>query len=133
VIIKFDIDPAIAAEKVYDNNLRITTKKVKYYLSTAHRVLDGILYESYIPVGKIMPVRCYVLLDQRNYILYHAKYINQPEAKWCRKSVCNYTWMVDYLSSLINRHNSTSKDLEFFNLQSPPLNLKEWDLTKFPH
>lgn len=104
-------------------------------LSTAHRVLDGI--ES-VDTSSGRKKKVYKLNDERDSILYSATHINHPSAVWARQAVENYNWLVDHLFALSDeytyrygRYHLTMKKMAL-TIQSPPLNLKEWDMTPMP-
>jgi hypothetical protein len=104
-------------------------------LSTAHRVLDGI--ES-IDTSSGRKKKVYKLNDDRDLILYSATHINHPSAVWARQAVENYNWLVDHLFALGTEYTYRygKQHLTITKLgvpiASPPLNLKEWDMTPMP-
>lgn len=63
-------------------------------LSTAHRVLDGVLTVGLSKSGRKR--KQYVLNDERDQVLYSATHINHPSAIWVRQNKANY----DYLYAL---------------------------------
>lgn len=124
-------------------------------LSTAHRVLDGMCVEvTYKTPDRMMPLpfegktvfqpgklrkkKVWVLDDCRNDILYSATHINHPSAVWARTSVENYAWLVEHLFALSDeytyRYGKRHKTIEKlgYDLQSPPHNLRDYDMTKMP-
>jgi len=104
-------------------------------LSTAHRLLDGT--ES-IDTSSGRKKRAYTLPDDRDTILYSATHINHPSAVWARQAVENYNWLVDHLFALGTEYTYRygKQHLTITKLgvpiASPPLNLKEWDMTPMP-
>lgn len=77
---------------------RHSTKMVLEYaqlLSTAHRILDGVLSTGVSKSGRKKTV--YVLADDRDSILYSATHVNHPSAVWVRQSVANYMWLAELL------------------------------------
>jgi hypothetical protein len=64
-------------------------------LSTAHRVLDGVLTIGLSESGRKRQL--YVLQDDLNKILYSATHVNHPSAVWCRQSSANYMWLAELL------------------------------------
>jgi len=104
-------------------------------LSTAHRLLDGT--ES-IDTSSGRKKKVYTLHDERDCILYSATHINHPSAVWARSSVENYNWLVDHLFALSDeytyRYGKQHATIAKMGIQiaSPPLNLKEWDITPMP-
>lgn len=90
-IFYLDNDPRICAEMHNDKHCVKMILEYAQLLSTAHRVLDGV-----IAVGKSASGRkktTYVLSDSRDSILYSATHINHPSAVWVRKSDRNYDWL----------------------------------------
>jgi hypothetical protein len=104
-------------------------------LSTAHRLLDGT--ES-IDTSSGRKKRVYALPDERDAVLYSATHANHPSAVWARQSVENYNWLVDHLFALSDeytyRYGKTHLTITKLGvaIASPPLNLKEWDMTPMP-
>ena len=104
-------------------------------LSTAHRLLDGT--ES-IDTSSGRKKRVYTLPDDRDAVLYSATHANHPSAMWARQSVENYNWLVDHLFALSDeytyRYGKTHLTITKLGIPiaSPPLNLKEWDMTPMP-
>lgn len=92
-------------------------------LSTAHRIIDG--------------NEKFELPDDRDELFYKATHRNHPSAVWCRTSVENYNWLVDHFDGLLkeytHRYEKEHKSGRLlYQLQSPPLNLEEWDWTQPP-
>jgi len=83
-IFYLDPDPQICAEM--HNNKHCVKMILEYaqLLSTAHRVLDGVITEGVSPTGRKR--KSYVLSDARENILYSATHINHPSAIWVRKT-----------------------------------------------
>ena len=71
-------------------------------LSTAHRVLDGVITEGVSPTGRKR--KSYVLSDARENILYSATHINHPSAIWVRKTHQNYMWLAELLEMLCGEY-----------------------------
>jgi len=72
-------------------------------LSTAHRVLDGVL--TIDRGGRSGRQRStYILSDSRDTMLYRATHINHPSAIWVRKSVQNYMWLAELLEELCGEY-----------------------------
>ncbi len=129
-------NPSQAAEWMVDKHVVKMILESAQLLSTAHRVLDGVETPGKSQTGR--NVKRWVLPDAREHVLYSATHINHPSAVWCRQSVLNYTWLVDHMYALMNeythRYNKTHKvegELSYM-LQSPPFNLKEYDMTPMP-
>ena len=64
-------------------------------LSTAHRVLDGVLTTGLSESGRKRQL--YVLQNGLDKILYSATHVNHPSAVWCRQSAANYMWLAELL------------------------------------
>lgn len=128
-------DPRQCAEWMVDKHVVKMILETAQLLSTAHRLLDGV--ES-IDTSSGRKKRVYTLNDERNTIFYSATHINHPSAVWARQSVENYIWLVDHLFALSDeytyrygkRHATMTK--MGYDIQSPPHNLKEWDMTPMP-
>jgi len=104
-------------------------------LSTAHRVLDGKETPGKSATGR--NVKRWVLDDERNNIMYEATHVNHPSAVWCRTSVENYLWLVEHFFGLLDeytyRYEKSHKCSTMgYVLQSPPQNLRDFDMTEMP-
>ena len=135
-IFYLDHNPAQAAEWMVDKHVVKMILESAQLLSTAHRILDGHEVEGKSKTGR--KARRWVLDDARDSVLYTATHINHPSAVWCRQSVENYNWLVDHFFALMQeytyRYNKEHKcygELSYM-LQSPPKNLKDWDMTVMP-
>lgn len=72
-------------------------------LSTAHRVLDGVLTTD--RGGKSGRQRTtYILPDNRDAMLYRATHINHPSAIWVRQSDKNYDWLFSLFQALMHEY-----------------------------
>lgn len=113
-------DPYEAAEMQADKHVVKMILESAQLLSTAHRILDGD-----------------PLPDHRDEKFYRATHHNHPSAKWCRESVQNYNWLVDHFDGLLKEytHRYSKKHActrLLYDLQSPPLALKDYDWTTPP-
>ena len=129
-------DPTQAAQWMVDKHVVKMILESAQLLSTAHRILDGEETLGKSATGR--NAKRWVLPDSREHVLYTATHINHPSAIWCRQSVLNYTWLVDHMFALLYeytyRYNKTHKiqgELSYM-LQSPPFNLKEFEMTPMP-
>lgn len=128
-------DPTISAQSLVDRHVVKMTLETAQLLCTAHRVLDG---EQIIKLNENnRKTKQWVLPDERDQLLYKAAHVNHPSAVWTRTSVENYLWLVDHFYGLLDeytyRYGKTHKCYELaYTLQSPPMNLKEWDMTLLP-
>ena len=143
-IFYIDHDPAQAAEWMVDKHVVKMILESAQLLSTAHRVLDGKqrvtqrLVPGTLEHPKYRKHNSWILDDAREGIIYSATHINHPSAVWCRTSIQNYDWLVDHMFALMgeytHRYGKTHKcygDISYM-LQSPPFNLKEYDMTPMP-
>ena len=150
-----------AAQELCDKHVVKMIVETAQLLSTAHRLLDGKEaievretpwcnvfeewseeHDCYMPVTKIMGykkrnVKVWRLDDDRDALLYGASHRNHPSAIWCRTSVQNYLWLVDHLDGLLQeytyRYGKVHKTFSLlYTLQTPPMNLKDWDMTPAP-
>ena len=71
-------------------------------LSTAHRILDGVLSAGVSATGRKKTV--YVLADDRDTVLYSATHINHPSAVWVRQSDKNYDWLFSLFQALMDEY-----------------------------
>jgi len=135
-------DPRQCAEWMVDKHVVKMILETAQLLSTAHRLLDGkeTIVEGWIDEFNIKhkKKKLWILDDDRNDVLYNATHVNHPSAVWCRQSVSNYNWLVDHLFALGDeyryRYGKTHLSITKLGIPiaSPPLNLKEWDMTLMP-
>jgi Pyrimidine dimer DNA glycosylase len=128
-------DPTEAAQMMVDRHVVKMILESAQLLSTAHRITDGVEVVNLVNNRK---KKTYILGDARESVLYQATHVNHPSAIWCRTSVENYNWLVEHMFALMleysHRYNKQHKcygELSYM-LQSPPKNLKEWDMTIIP-
>lgn len=134
-IFYIDTDPKQAAEWMVDRHVVKMILESAQLLSTAHRVLDGKFYADTSKSGR--KVMRYFLEDGRDDVIYQATHVNHPSAIWVRQSVENYLWLVEHMYALLDeysyRYGKKHKCYEIaIHLQSPPFNLKEYDMTPMP-
>ncbi len=130
-----DTDPIIAAQSLCDRHVVKMILETCQLLSTAHRILDGVEYAGKSKAGR--SVKRYRLDDEREDRVYAATHVNHPSAVWTRQSVENYNWLVEHMYGLIaeyeHRYNKQHKCKQIaYYLQSPPHNLREYNMTKMP-
>lgn len=124
-------DPIQCAEWMVDRHVVKMILETAQLLSTAHRVLDG---EQYVDKQSGRSIKRWALNDNREQTLYKATHVNHPSAVWVREAVENYNWLFDHFIALNNEYTyrfekiHLSKQLGVI-LSSPPLNLKDWDMT----
>lgn len=95
-------DPIECAEMHNDKH---TVKMILEYsqlLSTAHRILDGVLSTGVSKTGRKKTV--YALADDRDSVLYSATHVNHPSAVWVRQSDKNYDWLFSLFQALMDEY-----------------------------
>jgi hypothetical protein len=90
-IFYLDYDPKTSAEMHIDKHVVKMILEYAQLLSTAHRVLDGILTDGVSQSGRKR--KQYVLSDKRDEVLYSATHINHPSAVWVRQHAVNYAYL----------------------------------------
>ena len=128
-------DPFQAAEWMVDKHVVKMILESAQLLSTAHRVLDGV---EYVDSSSGRKIKRYMLPDSRESVLYKSTHQNHPSAVWCRTSVENYLWLYEHFFALMreytyryDKRHACEGDLSYM-LQSPPFNLKAYDMTPMP-
>lgn len=119
-------DPKTCAEMHVDKHCVKMILEYAQLLSTAHRVLDGTL-----SVGRSASGRkktSYVLMDQRESVLYSATHINHPSAIWVRQSEQNYRWLFTLFCELLDEYTYRYSKIHacerlLGSLASPPKNI----------
>lgn len=131
-----DTCPVKAAQSLVDKHCVKMILESAQLLSTAHRILDGTEYEGRTQTGR--KVRRWFLPDEREFVIYTATHINHPSAVWARTSVENYNWLVDHFFALMaeynhryDKHHKCFGEISYL-LQSPPHNLRDYDMTEMP-
>lgn len=97
-IFYLDHDVYKCAEMHNDKHVVKMILEYAQLLSTAHRILDGIISTGVSLSGRKKTV--YVLTDNRDTILYSATHANHPSAVWVRQSDRNYVWLQNLLEQL---------------------------------
>lgn len=129
-------DPVQAAQWMVDKHVVKMILESAQLLSTAHRLLDGREVAGKSKTGR--NVKRWILDDDRNDVVYQATHMNHPSAIWVRESVENYNWLVEHFFALGDEYTYRySKKHKCFGelsyqLQSPPKNLTEYDMTPMP-
>jgi hypothetical protein len=121
-------DPKTCAEMHVDKHCVKMILEYAQLLSTAHRFLDGNL-----SVGRSTSGRkktSYVLMDQRESVLYSATHINHPSAIWCRKGIVQYRWLHNLLIELCKEYtyrygkiHKVERSGLLWELEQPPKNI----------
>ena len=94
-IFYLDHDVRKCAEMHNDKHVVKMILEYAQLLSTAHRILDGVLSTGVSASGRKKTV--YVLADDRDTFLYSATHANHPSAVWVRQSAQNYMWLAELL------------------------------------
>ena len=95
-------DPSTCAKMHVDKHCVKMILEYAQLLSTAHRVLDGTLSMGLSASGR--KKTSYVLMDQRESVLYSATHINHPSAIWVRQSDANYVWLYRMFDALMDEY-----------------------------
>jgi hypothetical protein len=90
-----DKNPEKCAQMHVDRHVTKMVLEYAQLLSTAHRVLDGVLTVGLSQSGRKQ--QRYILSDERQQMLYSATHINHPSAVWVRQSSANYMWLAELL------------------------------------
>jgi len=101
-IFYLDHDVTKCAEMHNDKHVVKMILEYAQLLSTAHRVLDGTLSVGLSASGR--KKTSYVLMDQREPVLYSATHINHPSAIWVRQSDKNYSWLFEMFEALLEEY-----------------------------
>ena len=94
-IFYLDKNPQRCAQMHVDKHCVKMILEYAQLLSTAHRVLDGVLTTGLSQSGRKQ--QRYILSDEREQMLYSATHINHPSAVWVRQSSANYMWLAELL------------------------------------
>jgi hypothetical protein len=94
-IFYLDKNPNRCAQMHVDKHCVKMILEYAQLLSTAHRVLDGVLTVGLSESGRKRQL--YVLQNDFDNILYSATHVNHPSAVWCRQSSANYMWLAELL------------------------------------
>ena len=98
-----DRDVELSAQYHNDKHVRKMILEYAQLLSTAHRVLDGEIYEGRSEnTGRRVKRWAIIENDGREEALYKATHINHPSAKWVRESPDHYIWTY-YLFDAVSR------------------------------
>lgn len=109
-IFYLDRSPAICASLHCDKHVVKMILESAQLLSTAHRVLDGMLVD-----------KKYILPDEREDVLYKATHMNHPSAIWTRSGIEQYRWVHDLLYFLIYEYRTRYKKEHKTERLLPPL------------
>lgn len=98
-IFYLDNDPKTCAQMHVDKHCVKMILEYGQLLSTAHRILDGVLSDGYSANGRKR--KSYTLSDHRDSLLYSATHANHPSAIWARGSAANYQWLYSLFIELL--------------------------------
>lgn len=101
-IFYLDKDPKVCAQMHNDKHCIKMILEYAQLLSTAHRVLDGVVTQGTSPSGRKRTT--YRLADHREAMLYSATHINHPSAIWVRQSASNYRWLFELFCNLLDEY-----------------------------
>lgn len=128
-------DPETCAQEHCDKHAVKMNIEYPQMLSTAHRVLDGILYTELSANGrKVQRYR----LSENDSLIYKAAHVNHPSSKWVRESRANYMWLYSLWSELskeyTHRYGKTHECWRKLGslLATPPMNISDKSFTQPP-
>lgn len=101
-IFYLDTDTTKCAEFHCDKHVVKMILEYAQLLSTAHRVLDGVVYTEKTKANR--NIKRYRLTNDKEGVLYKATHINHPSAVWVRQSKANYNWLYDLYSKLLSEY-----------------------------
>ena len=102
-IFYLDKNPQRCAQMHVDKHCVKMILEYAQLLSTAHRVLDGVLTTGLSQSGRKQ--QRYILSDERQQMLYSATHINHPSAVWVRQSTANYMWLAELLEECCREYS----------------------------
>ena len=130
-------DPQTCAQMHHDKHVVKMILETAQLLSTAHRVIDGEMYEDKTNNGR--KIKRWRLEDvEKENTLYKATHINHPSNVWARETEANYNWLyklfihlgLEYTYRYGKVHESIRK--LSVKLSQPPKNIKQAAMTKMP-
>ncbi len=95
-------DPTDCAQYHVDKHCVKMILEYAQLLSTAHRVLDGVLLTGKSDSGR--KTTSWILPDARNTIMYKSTHLNHPSAVWSRQSRDNYAALWELLDALCKEY-----------------------------
>lgn len=115
--------PSIAAQYHCDKHTIKMIVELTQILSTAHRVLDGVLYIGKSPSGRKQTQYIHI-----NKLLYKATHMNHPSAKYVRDDAQQYIWTTLLLRSLCDEYTYRYGKVH----KSDAIGLVDWLGTNIP-
>jgi len=134
-----DKNPVIAAQQQCDKHIVKMVTESAQMLSTAHRLLDGVMELRPSKSGKRMK-KYWKLNDEREDVLMKNVHENHPCTKWTMQSKTNYHWHYLHYAALAEEyeyrygklHGSFNRDTELGKILSQfPENIPEGGQTPF--
>jgi hypothetical protein len=127
-IFYLDNDPKLCAKMHNDKHVVKMILEYAQLLSTAHRVIDGVLTtDRGGTAGRKRTT--YILSDNRDAMLYRATHINHPSAVWVRKRESHYRWLFSLWIELMEEYtyrygkvHASARLISFLN--KPPTNIE---------
>ena len=102
-IFYIDKDPRTCAEQMVDKHVVKMILETAQLLSTAHRMIDGVLFVGKTKTGR--NVKRWRLDDpKKDETIYQATHVNHPSAVWCRASNNNYNWLFCHFEALLTEY-----------------------------
>lgn len=101
-IFYLDHDVYKCAEMHNDKHVVKMILEYAQLLSTAHRLLDGIVESGLSKTGRKKTI--YRLPDERDSVLYGATHVSHPSAVWVRDGAFNYLWLHELLNALCKEY-----------------------------
>jgi hypothetical protein len=101
-IFYLDKDPEIAAQYHCDKHVVKMILESAQLLSTAHRVLDGVLVGGKSKTGR--NVKRWSLNNEFDSVYYSASHVNHPSAVWVRTSPYHYNWLHNLFGHLLTEY-----------------------------
>lgn len=134
-IFYLDKDPEIAAQFHCDKHVVKMILESAQLLSTAHRVLDGVLVGGKSKTGR--NVKRWSLQNEFDSVYYSASHVNHPSAVWVRTSPHHYNWLHNLFGYLLSeytlRYGKTHKCQSLYQpLQRWPENMQYSDYVEPP-
>lgn len=101
-IFRLDNDPIKSAQDQCDKHVVKMVIESAQMLSTAHRMIDGIMERR--PSKKGAMLQYFYLEDEREDILYKAVHFNHPSTVWTRECSANYNWHYEHFAALCDEY-----------------------------
>ena len=130
-------DPVIAAQMHADKHVVKMIIEYAQLMSTAHRVLDGSLYQDKTSNGRSIK-RWSLPNGVLESVVYKASHVNHPSGIWCRKTSENYQYLYTMWKELCAEYTHRYGNFQMFlqKLESilsvTPVNIPHGELTELP-